>query len=120
MTKSDRLLLTNRAYDRLGWAVRIGIPAISSLYFGLSKIWGLPGAEQVVGTLALLATFIGGLIGVSNKRYESSGAAYDGAMVVTEDGGGVRAMSMEFKGDPEDIPNRDHVSFKVKRQRVQE
>ena len=61
--------LPNKAYDILKFLCTILIPAISSLYFGLSKIWGFPYGEEITGTLALVATFIGALIGISSVSY---------------------------------------------------
>lgn len=59
----------NKTYDRLKYLVQIFIPAISTFYFALSGVWGLPYAEKVTGSLAILCTFIGAIIGVSSKNY---------------------------------------------------
>lgn len=61
--------MTNNLYDKLKWTVLIGLPAISALYFGLSQIWGLPYAEQVVGTIAVIAVFGGTVLGISSHNY---------------------------------------------------
>lgn len=61
--------LSNKTYDILKFLCTILIPAVSSLYFGLSKIWGFPYGAEITGTLALIATFIGALIGVSSANY---------------------------------------------------
>lgn len=67
--KTQSPLLKNRHYDLLKWASLIVLPALGALYFGLSGIWGLPYGEQVVGTIVILETFFGVVLGVSSKGY---------------------------------------------------
>ena len=62
--------LSNSVYDALKFLCTILLPSCGALYFALSKIWGLPYAEEVVGTLAAIATFIGALIGISSAQYK--------------------------------------------------
>ena len=62
--------LSNGVYDALKFLCTILLPSCGALYFALSKIWGLPYAEEVVGTLAAIATFIGALIGISSAQYK--------------------------------------------------
>lgn len=61
--------LSNKAYDILKWLAMIFLPAVSALYFGLSQIWGFPYGEEIVGTLALIDTFLGALLGISSANY---------------------------------------------------
>jgi len=61
--------MSNQVYDILKFLCTILLPALGTLYFALAQIWGLPYSEQVVGTLAAIATFIGVLIGVSSYNY---------------------------------------------------
>jgi hypothetical protein len=92
--------------------VQIILPAISSFYFGLASIWGLPAPDKVVGTIAVLTTFIGVCMGISTREYEKSGAAYDGKMfAIPQEGKTV--YSLEFEGDPEDIKDKSSIRFKV-------
>ena len=62
--------LSNRAYDVLKWIAQILLPAIGTLYFALSGIWGFPYAEAIVGTITAVDTFIGVLLGISNAQYK--------------------------------------------------
>lgn len=50
--------LNDKVYNFLKWLAMIVMPAIGSLYFGLSGIWGFPYAEQIVGTITLVDTFL--------------------------------------------------------------
>jgi hypothetical protein len=61
--------LPDKVYDVLKWITMILLPAIATLYFALSGIWGFPYAEQVVGTIAAIETFLGALLGISTIQY---------------------------------------------------
>lgn len=61
--------MTNSTYDILKRLCTIILPALGTLYFTLSQLWGLPYGEQVVGTLAAVSTFIGVCIGISTAAY---------------------------------------------------
>ena len=61
--------LSNSVYDVLKFLCTILLPALGTLYFALSKIWGLPLAEEIVGTLSAIAVFIGAVIGISSVQY---------------------------------------------------
>jgi hypothetical protein len=61
--------LPNHVYDLLKFLCTIFLPACGTLYFALSKIWGLPLAEEIVGTLSAIAVFIGAIIGISSVQY---------------------------------------------------
>ena len=61
--------MNNKTYDILKWIAQILIPAIATLYFGLSKLWGFPYGEEVVGTLSLIDVFLGSLLGISTIQY---------------------------------------------------
>ena len=62
--------LSNKAYDALKWIAQILLPAIGTLYFALSGIWGFPYAEAIVGTITAIDTFIGVLLGISSSQYK--------------------------------------------------
>lgn len=63
--------MSNKVYDVLKWIALILLPAIGTLYFALAGIWGFPYAEQIVGTITALDTFLGVILGISNKVYTS-------------------------------------------------
>lgn len=72
---STGLILSAKWYERFKWFVLIFLPAFSALYFGLSAIWpSLPYPTEVVGTAALLATFLGLLLGLSSQNFNKQGA----------------------------------------------
>ena len=61
--------MSNRVYDILKWIALIFLPAVGTLYFALASIWGLPFAEQIVGTVTAFDTFRGVILGISSMRY---------------------------------------------------
>lgn len=61
--------LSNKVYDALKWIALYLLPALGTLYFALSGIWGLPYGEQVVGTITAADTFLGVLLGISSATY---------------------------------------------------
>ena len=70
--------LSNSNYDWLKWVAQIFLPALGTLYFALSQIWGLPYGEQVVGTVTAVDAFLGALLGISTKIYYKNGGELDG------------------------------------------
>ena len=61
--------MKNETYDILKWITQIALPALGTLYFALSSIWGLPYGEQIVGTITALDAFLGALLGISSVQY---------------------------------------------------
>lgn len=61
--------MNNKVYDVLKWIAQILLPAIGTLYFAIASIWGLPYAEQIVGTITAVDAFLGALLGISTHYY---------------------------------------------------
>ena len=61
--------LSNKAYDVLKWIAMYFLPAVGTLYFAVSSIWGLPYGEQIVGTVTAVDTFLGVILGISTNQY---------------------------------------------------
>ncbi len=64
--------MSNSMYDKLKWIAQILLPAIGTLYFAIAQIWGLPYAEQIVGTITALDAFLGAILGVSSMVYKEA------------------------------------------------
>ena len=65
--------LSNKVYDILCYISKYVLPALGTLYFALSTIWGLPYGEQIVGTIAAVDAFIGAILGISTYNYNKDG-----------------------------------------------
>ena len=61
--------MSNKVYDVLKWIAMYLLPALGTLYFALSGIWGLPYGEQIVGTITAVDTFLGVILGISTAKY---------------------------------------------------
>lgn len=63
----------DKVYDVLKFIAQIFLPALGTLYFALSGIWGLPYGEQIVGTITAIDAFLGMILGISTKNYTGDG-----------------------------------------------
>jgi hypothetical protein len=112
--------MKNKTYDRLKWIVMIVLPAFGSFYFGLGDALGLPATTQVVGTITLTTTFLGTILGFSNKKYNQSEASSDGSFQIVQDPGGMRTVSLALNGDPEEILTaKKKLVFKIETNQVE-
>lgn len=105
-------MLNASTYDVLRFLVVIVLPSLGALYFGLAQIWGLPKAEEVVGTLALVNTFGGVLLRTARKSYENSESRYDGAIVLSP-GEYEDTTDMRVRLDPAAVAGKKEVLVKV-------
>lgn len=67
--------MSNKVYDVLKYIAQIVLPAVATLYFALSSIWGLPYGEQIVGTITAIDAFLGALLGISSMQYKKGADA---------------------------------------------
>lgn len=61
--------LENKTYDVLKVIAQIWLPALGTLYFALAQIWGMPYAEEIVGTITAIDAFLGAVLGISTAQY---------------------------------------------------
>lgn len=61
--------MSNRTYDILKYIAQIVLPAVATLIFALSSIWGLPYGEEISGTITAVDAFLGALLKISSDRY---------------------------------------------------
>ena len=61
--------MSNTTYDRLKFIAQGVLPAAGTLYAALAGIWGLPYAEQIVGTIVAVDTFLGVVLKISTAQY---------------------------------------------------
>lgn len=104
--------LSNTTYDRLKWVALVGLPALGALYFALAPLWNLPKADEVVGTVVAVDTFLGLVLGVVTKNYNNSDAAFDGALHV-DDQDTRLIHQLEITTAPEDLGQKDSIKLKV-------
>lgn len=93
----NKPLLSNAWYNRLKFVALVLLPAAGTLYFALAQIWGLPKAEEVVGTIVALDTFLGLLLKASDAAYRNSDEQYDAVIVKTQTGDGQMIYALQFE-----------------------
>lgn len=64
--------MSNKVYDILKNITQLVLPALGTLYFTIAGIWNLPYAEEVVGTLTAIVTFLGVLLKISSANYHKN------------------------------------------------
>lgn len=67
--------MSNRLYDILRAIAELILPGLGTLYFALAGIWGFPYAEQIVGTIAAVDTFLGVVLKISKTKYDKTKGA---------------------------------------------
>lgn len=67
--------MSDEVYDILKEFAQVWLPAIGTLYFAIASIWGLPYAEQIVGTITAVDAFLGAVLHISTIQYKE---AHDG------------------------------------------
>lgn len=65
--------MKNEVYDVLKYVALVILPALGTLYFALSGIWGLPYGEQIVGTITAVDAFLGAALKLSSDSYYEAG-----------------------------------------------
>lgn len=105
-------ILSNRQYDILRWVAMVGLPALGALYFALAPLWSLPKAEEVVGTIVAVDTFMGLLLGLAKKNYVNSGAAFDGVLNVDAQDNRL-IHQLDIQTPPEELGQKDAITLKV-------
>lgn len=110
--KGDALMkLEDRQYEILKWIAQIVLPALGTLYFALSTIWGLPYGEQIIGTITAVDTFLGALLGISTSQYRKTDG--DGVLVIDESNPDKDVWRLEFNDDLDKLKDKTHVTFRV-------
>lgn len=107
------MVFPQKLYDILKWVAMVLLPALGAFYGGLSGVWGLPFAVQVVSTIALVDTLLGALLGISSATYKRSDARFDGTMNVLEKDPSVLVNELEITTDPEQMAKQNEIILKV-------
>lgn len=119
-TKKGDIIMSDALYNTLKTNTQIYIPALATLYFSLAQLWGLPKAEEIVGTLAAVDVFLGLLLGYSSKKFNERGGHTVGDLVVEQvevdddEGGKSLRKSVLLELDTTNLEDKDEVTFKVK------
>lgn len=66
------MFFNDELYKILKFTAQVVLPAVGTLYFTLSQIWGLPYGEEIVGTITAVDTFLGAILKISSDNYKRS------------------------------------------------
>lgn len=61
--------MSNKVYDRTKYALLVVVPAIITLIVGLGALYNFD-TDLIVGTITLIATFLGQLLKISSDNYK--------------------------------------------------
>jgi hypothetical protein len=111
-TTKESQWFSNSVYDFLKQLAQYWFPAAGTAYATIAALWGLPFAVQIVGTLAALDVLLGVILGISTAVYTSSGAAYDGSLVV-DSSGPTDTHSLEFNAPLTTLAQQSAITLKV-------
>ena len=105
--------LNATAYDVLKPITTTVLPGLSSLYIALSTFWPLPFVAEIVGTIAAINVFLGGLLTLSNHNYKKSDDRFAGQLIVeSNDEEGIQS-AVKLGPNFEKLAQGDEVTFKV-------
>lgn len=107
------LNLSAPVYDGIKNIALVVLPGLGTLYFALASIWGLPAAEQVLGTIAAIDTFLGLLVGVNKAIYKNSERAFDGVIRTTETDEGRKLQALWKEPVGELAEKKDVLTLRV-------
>lgn len=104
------MVFGDKVYDVLKWIAQYFLPALGTLYFALSRIWGLPYGEEIVGTITAIDAFIGVLLGISTSNYGG-----DGILKIDTQDPEKDIYKLELNIPVEDVATKKNITFKVEK-----
>jgi hypothetical protein len=107
-------MIPSKLYNFLKQLALIGLPAVSTFYFMLGETWEWDNTTKVIGTIAAIQVFLGAILGLSSRAYNKSDARFDGDLIASENEDGNKTFLLDLKSDPEELPAKKQITFKVK------
>jgi hypothetical protein len=109
------ILKNNKVYDVLKFISMIGLPAFAAFYLGMAQLWNWEHTDQIVGSLALLSTFLGAVLQISAAKYNNSAASHDGYVATTgaDEDTGNPDVKIVFNKLPNELMDKKTVRLKV-------
>lgn len=107
--------MTGRLYDKLKFIALIGLPALGTLYFTVAGLWGLPFANEIVGTITAVDAALGLWIKYLSTQHDKIPEIVAGDLVVSdnpEDGARELYLALS-KAGYDLLPKSNRVTLKV-------
>lgn len=102
------MTFSNKTYDRIKWVAQYFVPALTTLWLALGKIWNFPYTVEIGATLSAIDIFLGALLGISKSNYQG-----DGTMVVNTEDPTKDVYTLNFNGDLNELADKKSVTFMV-------
>ena len=106
------MIKSSALYDILKQLALVILPALGTLYFALAQIWNLPYAEEIVGSIVAVDTFLGVVLHISKTQYNNSDERFDGTMRIVETAD-AKTFTLDLSQHPEALEKQTQVIFKV-------
>lgn len=103
---------SNEVYDKLKWVAQLLLPAIGTLYFALAAVWNLPYAEQIVGTVTAVDTFLGAILGISNIQYTKNNL-HDGTLLIDQNDINKDIYRLDLNAPLNELKNKKNITLNV-------
>jgi hypothetical protein len=104
--------MSNKMYDILHFIAMILLPAGGAAYFALAQLWHLPAGIEVVGTIAIIDTFLGAVLGFSSAQY-NAGSGTVGQMSVDTTDPNAFKLHLELTNTIQEIAGMKSITFTV-------
>lgn len=104
---------SDKTYNVLKFIAQILLPALGTLYAAIAGLWGLPAAEEVVGTVLAVDTFLGVLLGISSAQYAAVTPENDGVLVVQQHDAESGTIRLDMNTHPSELAGKNTATFKV-------
>lgn len=110
-------IFSDKMYNVLKFIALIALPALAVLCLGLGQLWNLSNTSQIAGTITLIDVFLGALLQISTKQYNSREDLHDGTLSINgvDEETGMPNLSMTITKDPHDLVNSKTVRLKTKK-----
>lgn len=107
------MIINDKVYNIIKWFVVYFLPALGTLFFSISQLWGIPHADQVLGTITSVTIFLSMIMGLSSSSYKKAGTDMDGTMLIDRSNPEKDVYLLQLKDEAIDLSNKDVIKFKV-------
>ena len=106
--------VSNKWYDRLKYIQMIFLPALAAAILALNSYWDIPNQDRIVGTIGVVAVFMGALL---RKAANDYGGAGD--LILHKDlQDGQVYLSADWDVHPDTLKEGQNVTLNVKRENI--
>ena len=106
--------VSNKFYDQLNFLAKVVLPALATLYFALSQIWGFPKGEEVMGTITAVDVFLGALLVKLANNYAKNNEPAAGYLTQRgTDEFDRPVLGLTVTKEPADLLSNETVTFEV-------